>query len=100
MCSIILLQQTEFEWNDQERAMVLGSFYWLHWAMQLPGGLLARNFGAKRIFGFSNLFMFTMSLIMPFVARWDIKGLIVARILQGFIGVRIIHFSCLHRYSF
>jgi len=28
-----------------------------------------------------------MSLLMPVLARWDIKGLIVARVLQGFIGV-------------
>lgn len=86
---LLLSRQKEFEWNNRERAMVLGSFYWLHWALQLPGGLLARTFGAKRIFGLSNLFMFIMSIVMPFVTRWDIKGLIVARALQGFIGVRI-----------
>jgi len=83
----IVIFQTDFEWNDSERASVLGSFYWLHWALQLPGGLLARQFGAKRIFGFSNLFMFVISMLMPMLARWDIKGLIVARALQGFIGV-------------
>ncbi|XP_025416085.1 sialin-like isoform X2 [Sipha flava] len=81
-----VVKQKEFEWNNHERAMVLGSFYWLHWALQLPGGLLARNFGAKRVFGFSNLFMFIMSIVMPFLTRWDIKGLIMARALQGFIG--------------
>lgn len=86
----IRLLQKDFEWNDSERASVLGSFFWFHWAMQLPGGVLARTFGAKRIFGLSNLFMFAMSLIMPLVARWNIKGLIVARALQGFVGVRII----------
>lgn len=84
---ILFLFQTDFEWNDSERASVLGSFYWLHWALQLPGGLLARQFGAKRVFGFSNLFMFVMSLLMPVLARWDIKGLILARVLQGFVGV-------------
>lgn len=78
----------EFEWNDKQRNMVLGSFYWLHWAMQLPGGLLARTYGAKLIFGLSNLFMFTMSLIMPYAVRWNIYGLITARALQGFVGVR------------
>lgn len=67
--------------------MVLGSFYWFHWALQLPGGILARTFGTKIIFGFSNLFMFAMSLLMPMVARWDIKGLIIARVLQGLVGV-------------
>lgn len=82
----LVVKKTEFEWNDSERASVLGSFYWLHWALQLPGGLLARQFGAKRIFGLSNLFMFVMSLLMPVLARWDIKGLIVARVLQGFVG--------------
>lgn len=88
--NLLLLSQTDFEWNDSQRAMVLSSFYWLHWAMQLPGGLLARNFGAKCIFGYSNLFMFAMSFVMPFLARWDIKGLIVARALQGFVGVNIV----------
>lgn len=90
---ILFLFQTEFEWNDSERASVLGSFYWLHWALQLPGGLLARQFGAKRIFGLSNLFMFVMSLLMPVLARWDIKGLIMARVLQGFVGVSATLFS-------
>jgi len=84
---ISLLFQTDFEWKDSERASVLGSFFWLHWALQLPGGLLARQFGAKCIFGLSNLFMFAMSMLMPVLARWDIKGLIVARVLQGFVGV-------------
>ncbi|XP_015377059.1 PREDICTED: sialin-like [Diuraphis noxia] len=81
-----VVKKKDFEWNDSERASVLGSFYWLHWALQLPGGLLARQFGAKRIFGLSNLFMFVMSLLMPVLAQWDIKGLIIARTLQGFIG--------------
>ncbi|VVC25990.1 Major facilitator superfamily,Major facilitator superfamily domain [Cinara cedri] len=76
----------DFQWKDGERAMVLGSFYWFHWALQLPGGLLARTYGAKRIFGLSNLIMFTLSLTMPFVARWDVRGLILVRALQGFIG--------------
>lgn len=86
---VLLLFQKDFEWNDSERASVLGSFYWLHWALQLPGGLLARQFGAKRIFGLSNLFMFVMSLLIPVLTRWDIKGLIIARTLQGFIGVSV-----------
>lgn len=93
---ILLLFQTDFEWNDSERASVLGSFYWLHWVLQLPGGLLARQFGAKCIFGLSNFFMFVMSLLMPILARWDIKGLIIARTLQGFIGVSVTLFSFIY----
>lgn len=88
MINYIVIFQTDFEWNGSQRASVLGSFYWLHWVLQLPGGLLARQYGAKCIFGLSNLFMFVMSLLMPVLARWDIKGLIVARVLQGLVGVR------------
>ncbi|XP_050533264.1 sialin-like [Daktulosphaira vitifoliae] len=84
--SSLPVHETEFKWSDKERAMVLGSFYWLHWATQLPGGLLARTYGAKRIFGFSNLAMFVLSFLMPLAARWDIKALVAARAIQGLIG--------------
>ncbi|KAI5748660.1 hypothetical protein M8J76_001052 [Diaphorina citri] len=75
-----------FYWNEYEQSLVLGSFFWLHWCTQLPGGILARKYGGKLVFGLSNLGMGLMSLLIPWVSHWDYKSLIVLRVLQGISG--------------
>lgn len=54
---------------------------------QIPGGLLAKRYGTKLVFGFSNFVVSAMCFIVPLAAYWDIRALIALRILQGFIAV-------------
>ncbi|XP_039298715.1 sialin [Nilaparvata lugens] len=74
-----------FEWDEQEQNQVLGSFYWLHWLTQIPGGMLARRFGTKKIFGLANFSGSLLTFAFPYIAYFDFRLLIFVRVLQGFI---------------
>lgn len=76
-----------FEWNEKQQGMLLGSFYWLHWVTQIPGGILARKYGTKLVFGLANVIGCLMCSIMPIVSFIDYRLLIFARVVQGFICV-------------
>lgn len=75
-----------FAWDSNRQNLVLGSFFWLHWATQIPGGILARSLGTKLVFGLSNLAMFLISFALPAAAYWDYKAVAALRIVQGVIG--------------
>lgn len=79
-----------FLWNEQEQGLVLGSFYWLHWVTQIPGGILAQKYGTKLVFGLSNLIGCLMCALMPMVSYWDYNILIFLRVIQGLIVVSYI----------
>lgn len=76
-----------FDWNEKHQGMLLGSFYWLHWVTQIPGGILARKYGTKLVFGLSNFIGCLMCSVMPIVSFIDYRLLIFVRVVQGFICV-------------
>lgn len=76
-----------FEWNESHQAVLLGAFYWLYWTTQIPGGQLARRFGAKLVFGCANLLAALLSLAMPIAAFVDTRWLIALRTIQGMLCV-------------
>lgn len=76
-----------FEWNESHQAVLLGAFYWLYWTTQIPGGQLARRFGAKFVFGSANLLASLLSLLMPIAAFIDNGSLIGLRVVQGMLCV-------------
>lgn len=78
--------QDGFEWNEHEIGQILGSYFWLYWLSQLPGGILASKYGTKLVFGLSNLLGCLMCSLMPLAAYFDYRLLILLRVLQGFIG--------------
>ncbi|XP_023248638.1 putative inorganic phosphate cotransporter [Copidosoma floridanum] len=74
----------EFEWDEVTQGIVLSSFYWGYAASHLPGGLLARKFGAKRIIGLGVLFTALLSIATPKVTQWgDAPALMGLRLLMG-----------------
>lgn len=75
-----------------QKNRVLGAYFWIHWMTQIPGGLLAKRYGTKIVFGATNFVVSAMCFIIPMAAYWDIRALIVLRILQGFIAVG--YFTC------
>lgn len=77
----------KFDWSEYEQGLILGAFYWLYWATQVPGGLLGQRFGAKRIFGGGNLLAAFITLLFPFAMKYNFNTLIFLRCLQGFIMV-------------
>lgn len=65
---------------------MLGSFYWLHWVSQLPGGILAERYGSKYIFCFSNFIACALCIFMPILSYVSFKWMVVLRLIQGFIA--------------
>ncbi|XP_065360993.1 sialin-like [Calliphora vicina] len=82
-----LKPETEkFEWNQYQQGLILGSFFWLHWLTQLPGGILANKYGTKLVFGLSNVICSWMCLFIPMASYCSVNALITLRIIQGAIA--------------
>ncbi|KMQ95264.1 vesicular glutamate transporter 1 [Lasius niger] len=76
--------EDRFAWNEYEQGLVLGAYYWLHWLSQLPGGLLARRYGTKLVFGLGNLLVALLGFLVPYASH--LYALISLRMLQGLIA--------------
>lgn len=74
-----------FDWNEYQQGLVLGSFYWSHWITQIPGGILAKKYGTKLVFGLSNAVGCWICFVIPLAAYWNYQVLIWLRILQGLV---------------
>ncbi|XP_005176869.1 sialin [Musca domestica] len=78
-------EQIRFDWNEYQQGLVLGSFFWAHWVTQIPGGILAKKYGTKLVFGLANAIGCWMCFFIPAVSHWDYRALIVLRVLQGLV---------------
>lgn len=76
--------EDRFAWNEYEQELILGAYYWLHWLLQLPGGLLARRYGTKLVFGLGNLLTALLGFLIPYATH--LYALIILRMLQGLIA--------------
>lgn len=76
-----------YEWTEYDQGLALGAYYWIHWVTQLPGGLLARRYGTKLVFGWGNLATALLGILIPVFTRYHLYGLVSLRALQGLISV-------------
>lgn len=76
-----------FHWNELEQSRVLGSFFWIHWILQIPGGILGKRYGTKIVFGLSNFLSCFLNFLIPMAAYLNVNYIITLRILQGLIAV-------------
>lgn len=84
----IKYERTGFKWNDHQQNLLLGSFFWMFWVLQLPGGVLIANYGAKYILGSYNLIASLLCFATPLVSYLDFSLLVALRIAQGlFAGI-------------
>ncbi|EDW01400.1 sialin [Drosophila grimshawi] len=74
-----------FHWNEKEQSNLLGSFFWLHWVLQLPGGILARKYGTKLVFGLANGIGVFCCFLIPIMSYWSYAALLWLRVFQGFV---------------
>lgn len=82
------MQPTDrYQWNEYQQGLALGAYYWLHWVSQLPGGLLARKYGTKLIFGLGNVLVALVGFAIPYATHYSLNALIFLRVLQGLISV-------------
>ncbi|XP_063977912.1 sialin-like [Diachasmimorpha longicaudata] len=75
-----------FHWSEYDQGLALGAYYWFHWLTQLPGGLLARRYGTKMVFGIGNLATAVLGLLIPLATEYHLYGLVTIRVLQGLIS--------------
>lgn len=62
---------------------ILGSFFYGYIITQVPGGYLARRFGAKLLLGFGILGTAVFTLFTPLAADLGAGFLIAVRVLEG-----------------
>lgn len=79
-------QDNGFNWDEYQQNTVKGAFFWLHMVLQVPGGVLAHKYGGKTIFGLSNGVVSLLTCFIPFVAKFNFKGLLIVRVAQGLIA--------------
>lgn len=74
----------KFAWTEQDKQMILGSFFWGYILTELPGGRLAEMVGGHRVFGHSMLWASVLTLIIPFAANMGLTAMVIIRVLLGF----------------
>lgn len=79
--------RTRFDWDEHQQGMVLGAFFWLYWSTQVPGGVLARRYGTKLVFGLGNLVPALLAFAIPAASRTHYGALLFIRLAQGCISV-------------
>ncbi|CAK8673452.1 unnamed protein product [Clavelina lepadiformis] len=73
----------EFNWDSNQKSLVLGAFFYGYIVTQIPGGYLASKFGGKLLLGGGVLCTSLLTLLTPIAARTSFALLIVVRILEG-----------------
>lgn len=74
-----------FDWTEQQKQMILGSFFWGYILTELPGGRLAELVGGHRVFGHSMLWASVLTLLTPFAANLGLTAMVVLRAVLGFM---------------
>ncbi|XP_050301012.1 sialin [Anthonomus grandis grandis] len=78
-------EERGFAWDEKIQGYILGSFFWLHWTTQIPGGLLASKYGTKKVFGFSNFAGVVFCFFIPYFAKFGAYSLMALRLVQGIL---------------
>ena len=88
--SRLTLQKTgDFEWNQTDQSLVLGSFFYGYVASQFFGGWLTKRFGGKWIFAIGTFIEAILALFSPWAAKSGTRIYIILRIIQGLGEVRL-----------
>jgi len=83
------VQSGDFNWDENEQGIVLGSFFYGYVLTQIPGGLLAQRYGGKRLLLFGIFWTALLTIFTPVVTRYgDFPAIVATRILEGLGEVR------------
>ncbi|KAL2083476.1 hypothetical protein ACEWY4_021249 [Coilia grayii] len=72
-----------YDWDSETQGWILGSFFYGYIVTQIPGGYLARKYGAKWLLGFGILGTVIFTLLTPVAADLGAGYLIAVRVLEG-----------------
>ncbi len=73
--------QGQFHFSLVEMSLILTSFAWTYSFLQVPGGLLAERFGARRLLTGANLWWTLFTILTPF--GWSVASFVAIRGLLG-----------------
>ncbi|XP_069705470.1 sialin-like isoform X2 [Periplaneta americana] len=76
--------ETRYNWDEKQQGLILGGFFWLFWATQVPGGILAQRYGPKMVYGLTTSFLMVFCLLIPLASSLDYRVVVFLRVLQGF----------------
>jgi ACS family sodium-dependent inorganic phosphate cotransporter len=74
-----------FDWNEAQKQLILGSFFWGYILTELPGGRLAELVGGHRVFGHSMFWASIITLVTPITAHMGYLAMVILRALLGFM---------------
>jgi ACS family sodium-dependent inorganic phosphate cotransporter len=75
----------KFDWNEHQKQLILGSFFWGYVLTELPGGRLAELVGGHRVFGHSMFWASVITLITPVTAHMGYVAMVILRAALGFM---------------
>nr|CAD7444298.1 unnamed protein product [Timema bartmani] len=64
---------------------ILGAFYSVYWATELPGAVLAQRFGGKLLLASSVMMAGLLNLLFPIVCSWHYWAATAVRVIQGLL---------------
>lgn len=76
-------QASVYDWDSETQGWILGSFFYGYILTQIPGGYLARKYGAKWLLGLGILGTVVFTLLTPVAADLGAGYLIAVRVLEG-----------------
>ncbi len=76
-------QASVYDWDSETQGWILGSFFYGYILTQIPGGYLARKYGAKWLFGIGIFCTVIFTLLTPVAADLGAGYLIAVRVLEG-----------------
>jgi MFS transporter, ACS family, solute carrier family 17 (sodium-dependent inorganic phosphate cotransporter), other len=74
-----------FNWDENQKQMIFGSFFWGYVLTELPGGRLAELVGGHRVFGHSMFWASVITLLTPAIAHMGFIAMVVQRVFLGFM---------------
>lgn len=80
-----LHESVRFDWDEAQKQLILGSFFWGYVLTELPGGRLAELIGGHRVFGHSMFWASVITLVTPVTAHMGFKAMVILRVLLGFM---------------
>ncbi|XP_030040391.2 sialin isoform X1 [Manduca sexta] len=75
-----------FDWNADQQALILGSYFWCYPLTSLVGGMAAERWGPRYVVLFTSFASAILTALSPVAANWHYMALVVTRFFLGFAG--------------
>lgn len=75
-----------FDWNANQQALILGSYFWCYPITSLVGGIAAEKWGPRYVVLVTSFASAIITALCPVAANWHYMALVIARFLLGFAG--------------